>query len=90
VRKENKNLNIASIDIPSGWDVNEGQKSSNFIPDMNISLTLPKLGLLGYNGLHYIGGRFVPYKLCKEMNLKIPKYHKSEMINKLDVIKISF
>jgi len=81
-QKEDK-IKIASIDIPSGWDVNEGKKNSNFIPDMNVSLTLPKLGILDFCGFHYLGGRFVPNKMFIEMGLKKPNYINNELIIKL-------
>lgn len=50
---------------------------------MNVSLTLPKLGVLDYSGIHYVGGRFVPKKLYDEMNLKNPLYEKSELVVKI-------
>jgi NAD(P)H-hydrate epimerase len=79
--KENNDKNnitwngkIASIDIPSGWDVNKGKCLSNFVPDVLISLTLPKLASLEFNGIHYLAGRFVPKKLLNEMNIKYFDY----------------
>ncbi|CAG8767928.1 17202_t:CDS:2, partial [Cetraspora pellucida] len=55
------NLPIASIDIPSAWDVEKGNiNGRGFTPAMLISLTSPKLCAKQYNGIHFIGGRFVP------------------------------
>jgi NAD(P)H-hydrate epimerase len=49
---------ILSIDIPSGWDVDSGDiYSTNFVPHAVVSLTLPKLCMLKYEGLHFLGGR---------------------------------
>ena len=51
---------IISIDIPSGWDVEEGEKPGSFSPYMLISLTAPKPCAQYFMGIHYVGGRFVP------------------------------
>ena len=52
---------VVSVDIPSGWDVEKGDEGGRGVqPDMLVSLTAPKLGVKGYNGVHYLGGRFVP------------------------------
>lgn len=54
-------LPIVSVDIPSGWDVEEGNKEGvGLEPDVLISLTAPKLGVRGFKGRHFLGGRFVP------------------------------
>ena len=54
---------ILSVDIPSGWDVEQGNTLDLFTPQYLISLTLPKLGVANYKGRHFLGGRFVPLKL---------------------------
>jgi NAD(P)H-hydrate epimerase len=49
-----------AIDIPSGWDVEEGDKQGRGLnAAMLISLTLPKKGAKDFKGVHYLGGRFV-------------------------------
>jgi hydroxyethylthiazole kinase-like uncharacterized protein yjeF len=49
---------VISVDVPSGWDVDNGDKfSSGFVPSAIVSLTLPKLCTLNYGGVHYVGGR---------------------------------
>ena len=67
-------LPILSIDIPSGWSVEDGPQPlhtkpdeqgnvetiETFTPEALISLTVPKLGVKGYRGKHWLGGRFVP------------------------------
>ncbi len=64
-----------SIDIPSGWNVDEGDThQTGFKPTAVISLTAPKLCMKGFNGIHYIGGRFVPPKMIKELGLILPDY----------------
>lgn len=53
---------IASVDVPSGWDVEKGNVSGDGLePDMLISLTAPKLLAIHFKGAHhFLGGRFVP------------------------------
>lgn len=52
---------IVSVDIPSGWDVEAGDTTQQGIqPAMLVSLTAPKLAARGFQGVHYLGGRFVP------------------------------
>jgi len=52
---------IASVDVPSGWDVELGDTAEVGIhPQMLISLTAPKLCAKFFTGKHYVGGRFVP------------------------------
>lgn len=54
-------LPIVSVDIPSGWDVEEGNKHGvGLEPDVLISLTAPKEGAREFKGRHWLGGRFVP------------------------------
>lgn len=51
---------VLSVDIPSGWDVNDGDIYETFFtPKAVISLTLPKMCMLQYDQKHYIGGRLV-------------------------------
>ncbi|CAK4612552.1 unnamed protein product [Aphanomyces euteiches] len=53
---------IVSIDIPSGWDVEQGNKlgTAGLSPQILVSLTAPKLCAEHFKGKHYVGGRFVP------------------------------
>ncbi len=51
---------IASIDIPSGWDVDKGDVHGLFTPEILVSLTLQKKCAEKFKGAHYLGGRFVP------------------------------
>lgn len=54
---ENK---IFSIDIPSGWDANEGNIKNLFYPKYLISLGLAKRFSQKFTGRHFMGGRFIP------------------------------
>ena len=67
---------IASIDVPSGWDVEKGDvHGTNLKPDFLISLTAPKLCSQFFKGrFHYLGGRFVPRALSEKYNLQLPLY----------------
>lgn len=65
---------IVSVDIPSGWHVEDGRQRLMTEPDENgksrdvktidpavlVSLTVPKEGTRAYGGRHWLGGRFVP------------------------------
>ena len=54
-------LPIVSVDIPSGWDVENGNVLGVGIrPNVLISLTAPKEGVKDFRGKHFLGGRFVP------------------------------
>ncbi|CAH1443326.1 unnamed protein product [Lactuca virosa] len=67
---------IASIDIPSGWHVEEGDTNGDGIkPDMLVSLTAPKLCAKKFCGSHhFLGGRFVPPSIVDKFNLHLPSY----------------
>lgn len=55
-------LPIVSIDIPSGWDVDEGNINGfGLEPSVLVSLTAPKSGSKHFKGRHFLGGRFVPW-----------------------------
>jgi len=54
-------LPIVSVDIPSGWDVEEGNAAGvGLNPNVLVSLTAPKLGVKSFTGRHFLGGRFIP------------------------------
>lgn len=76
---------IASIDIPSGWNVETGIPDTGGIkPDILISLTAPKLCARTFTGkCHYLGGRFIPPSLETKYNLQLPKYIGSNCFVKL-------
>jgi len=63
-------LPCVSVDVPLGWNVNRGPDEKSDLPilqpDMLVSLTAPKGCAIGFKGQHYLGGRFIPYR----MNIK--------------------
>jgi hypothetical protein len=65
-------LPVASIDIPSGWDVEKGcPKENGLKPQLLISLTAPKLCSRDFQGKHhYLGGRFLPPALAQQYSLQ--------------------
>ncbi|XP_066256793.1 NAD(P)H-hydrate epimerase isoform X1 [Euwallacea similis] len=71
---------IASVDIPSGWNVETGEPEEGGIkPELLISLTAPKKCAAHFQGkYHYVGGRFVPPKLAQKYDLDLPKYPGTE------------
>lgn len=76
---------VISIDIPSGWNVERGNTTGEGLePQMLISLTAPKLCAQSYEGIHYLGGRFIPPVLLQEYRLEIPNYPQGEQCVRID------
>lgn len=67
---------VVAVDIPSGWDVEQGNISLKGLRNISVlvSLTAPKRCAEGFSGIHFVGGRFVPNDLIKKYNLNLPKY----------------
>ncbi|KIK69786.1 hypothetical protein GYMLUDRAFT_90804 [Collybiopsis luxurians FD-317 M1] len=77
-------LPIVSVDIPSGWDVEEGNvEGVGLRPDVLVSLTAPKLGVRSFGGRHFLGGRFIPKSLEEKFQLNLPEYPGAEQIVEL-------
>lgn len=79
---------IVAVDIPSGWDVENGPPTSDpslyFMPDTLVSLTAPKACAKFFKGQHhYLGGRFVPNKLAQKYAINLPDFPGTECIAKL-------
>ena len=69
------NIPIISVDVPSGWNVDEGDVSSTgFMPQVLISLTAPKHSSKLFSGRHFCGGRFLPPRLAAKYNIQMPPY----------------
>ncbi|NXD17787.1 NNRE epimerase, partial [Nothocercus nigrocapillus] len=74
---------IASIDIPSGWDVEKGS-ADGLQPDTLISLTAPKKAAAHFRGrYHFLGGRFVPAALQEKYALNLPPYPATDCVQQL-------
>ncbi|XP_050207085.1 pyridoxine/pyridoxamine 5'-phosphate oxidase 1, chloroplastic [Mercurialis annua] len=76
-----KSSAIISVDIPSGWHVEEGDIGGDGIrPDMLVSLTAPKLCAKKFSGTHhFLGGRFVPPPIVEKFKLHLPPYPGTSM-----------
>lgn len=80
---------VCSIDIPSGWDVENGDPDG-LQPDFLISLTAPKKCAVHFKGkYHFLGGRFVPSSLIQKFNLNLPPYPGTDCIVELPTLKPS-
>lgn len=78
---------IASVDIPSGWSVENGN-SEGIQPEVLVSLTAPKLCAAKFKGEHhYLGGRFVPRALEEKYHLDLPYFPGTDCVVLLPKIK---
>ncbi|CAD6892970.1 unnamed protein product [Tilletia controversa] len=65
---------IVSVDIPSAWDVDEGNVNNrSFTPQVLVSLTAPKLGAREFSGRHFLGGRFLPPAMAERYGILLPQ-----------------
>lgn len=82
---QNSGKLVLSVDIPSGWDVDEGPNCAKIScedeklhPGALISLTAPKPSSEYFSankmGPHYLGGRFVSESISKKYNFDVPEY----------------
>jgi NAD(P)H-hydrate epimerase len=84
---------ILSVDNPSGWDIEAGNTLDLFTPKYNIrypkpisqnpSMMLPKLGLKSFQGVHYVGARFIPPQLETLWGFKKPEFSNNSLIKLL-------
>jgi len=78
---------VASIDIASGWFVDEGPLDETSLqPDLLISLTAAKRCAQKFRGrYHYLGGRFVPPQMASKYELNLPPFPNTECVVELAV-----
>ncbi|XP_073967093.1 LOW QUALITY PROTEIN: NAD(P)H-hydrate epimerase-like [Choristoneura fumiferana] len=83
----NSDVPVCSVDIPSGWDVENGPGSEPALkPSLLISLSAPKLcAQTQYlqDAKHYLGGRFLPPGIIAKYNLTLPPYPGQEQMVQL-------
>ncbi|GKY99271.1 hypothetical protein MPSEU_000882200 [Mayamaea pseudoterrestris] len=73
--QNNRKVLTVSVDVPSGWNVDQGDISkTGFMPDVLVSLTAPKLSAKYFHGRHFVGGRFLPFKLADKYKIAMPPY----------------
>lgn len=66
---------VISVDVPSGWHVDNGDDfKTGFTPNAVISLTAPKNCMKNFNGVHYVGGRFIPPSIATTYQISLPMY----------------
>uniref|UniRef100_A0A7S4CGZ0 NAD(P)H-hydrate epimerase n=1 Tax=Eutreptiella gymnastica TaxID=73025 RepID=A0A7S4CGZ0_9EUGL len=75
---------IVSVDIPSGWAVDEGHPQDSLQPRMLVSLTCPKLCAKDYKGVHYVGGRFISPAFAQAHGLVLANYSGAEQCVRID------
>ncbi|XP_072560509.1 yjeF N-terminal domain-containing 3-like [Paramormyrops kingsleyae] len=73
---------MASVDIPSGWDVEEAN-ADGLRPEVLISLTAPKKCAAAFTGRHFLAGRFLPYDIQKKYELNLPQYPGTDCLTQL-------
>lgn len=81
---------VLAVDVPSGWHVDKGDIYDDCVraPDALVSLTAPKPCadvLLKKRSacVHYVGGRFVPPRLCAQMDFDVPDYKGTDVIARI-------
>jgi NAD(P)H-hydrate epimerase len=74
-RLRHADVPVVSVDVPSGWDVEEGDVyGCGVLPSMLVSLTVPKQSARKFDGIHYIGGRFLPPCLAQKYGIALPEF----------------
>ena len=79
---------VVSVDIPSGWDVDQGPVDIDIKPSMLVSLTAPKPCVSHFVGeakTHYLGGRFISPRVAKKYGLEstVGLYKGDDLVVKL-------
>ncbi|SCU94179.1 LADA_0G07052g1_1 [Lachancea dasiensis] len=87
LRKVQERLPIVSVDIPTGWDVDEGPlDNESIVPKVLVSLTAPKPCASKIDSLetqHYVGGRFIPGSFANKYGFEPFDYDKGDQVTKL-------
>lgn len=87
LHKLESKIPIVSVDIPTGWDVDEGPISEPHItPSVLVSLTVPKPCSKFINQgktAHYVGGRFIPPEFAAKYGFEPFAYPETDQVLKL-------
>ncbi|KAI1883158.1 hypothetical protein AGOR_G00242340 [Albula goreensis] len=73
---------IASLDMPSGWQM-EGDNTSGINPEVLVSLMAPKKCAASFSGKHFLAGRFLPFDIQRKYELNLPEYPGTEFLVEL-------
>ncbi|KAJ8732251.1 hypothetical protein PYW08_014981 [Mythimna loreyi] len=80
-------LPVCSVDIPSGWDVENGPGTGKALkPSLLISLSAPKLCAQDKyieGAKHFLGGRFLPPGIVSKYFLRLPCYPGDDQVVQL-------
>ncbi len=73
-------VQLASIDVPSGWHVEDGDVAgTGAAPGLRAEAMLPlSRAMAGSGEWHLLGGRFVPPSVVNKYSLKLPAYSGTE------------
>lgn len=78
---------VLSVDVPSGWHVDEGDVShSGFVPDVLVSLTTPKGCSKYFTGRHFVGGRFLTDALAEKYHVRMPPYPGTSQVMEIQTL----
>ncbi|SCU96430.1 LAME_0F16226g1_1 [Lachancea meyersii CBS 8951] len=87
LRQAQDQIPIVSVDVPTGWDVDEGPVEPNcIVPKVLVSLTVPKPCALKIDPLetqHYVGGRFIPAEFANKYGFEPFAYENADQVVKL-------
>ena len=70
-------VTVISVDVPCGWDLDQGgfvRAGTRLEPDVLVSLTAPKECARGFEGRHFVAGRYLSAALAQKYSLQIPSY----------------
>lgn len=79
---------IVAVDIPTGWDVDNGpiENEPSYTPSVLVSLTVPKpcsQFIKPNRTAHYVGGRFIPKHFAEKYGFEPFDYKGTDQILKL-------
>lgn len=75
-----KKARVVSVDVPSGWEVDNGNVYNLFTPVANISLGSLKQCVREFDGIHYFVNAFMPRKLLDEFGVVNPEYSDNSLL----------
>ena len=87
---KNVEAKVLSVDVPSGWNVETGKPEGEdyaLEPGYNISMMLPKLGVKGFKGRHFIGGNFMNDGVLKKFGINRPHFKNAELFTEVNESK---